>query len=231
MRPEQRIVREAYKDAWRVRQRTGQTDQELLSSALRVRCAAAPFLEDGHPAHEELVHAWTLGVPPELLDTAALVEGAGLRSAVSAVAHLAERLVPRQVRRDPDWTALPAGRRPLSGAHRRRARRLIDLVPLSFAALPGADSLLQHALRTVPARHSPWSEVPVWLRTGQSTGFATVHVGGESVGSTALPHRAWEGLRAEEHRDVYADGTLEVTAGRGEHAVSVGTLRCHLPRV
>ena len=231
MRPEQRIVREAYKDAWKVRQRTGQADPELLSSALRVRCAAAPFLEDGHPAHEELVRAWSLGVPPEMLDTAALVEGAGLRSALGAVAHLAERLVPRQVRRDPDWTDLPGGHRRLSGAHRRRGRRFLDLVPLSFALLPGSDGLLQHALRTVPARLSPWSEVPVWLRTGEATGFASVQVGNEAVGTTALPHRAWQALRAEEHRDVYADGTLEVTVGPIEHAVSVGTLRCHLPRV
>jgi hypothetical protein len=231
MRPEQRIVREAYKDAWRIRERTGQRDEELLASALRLRCAAAPFLEVGHPAHDELVRAWQLGVTPDALDTTALVEDAGLRTFLHAVGHLAGRLVPRQVRRDPDWAEMPHGKFALSQRPGRRGRKLLDLVPLSFATLPGADALLQHALRTAQVQRTPWTEVPVWLDTSAATGMAAVQMGDVTVGSTALPHRAWEALRAEEHRHVYADGTLEVTAGHGEHDVSVGTLRCHLPRI
>ena len=231
MRPDHRIVREAYKDAWRVRERTGQTDESLLLSSLRVRCAAAPFLEAGHPAHEDLLAAWREGVPPDRLASGGSRGGGGLRSAVTRVHHLFDE-------GGQSWMDLPRGHRALSKVRRandvlrRRLHRPVDLVPLTFSALPYADAVLRRGLEARPPTRSPWSEVRVWLRTGSVSGSAAVLVGEAETGSTSLPHPVWEELRREAGQGVYADGRLEVTRAVGQHeAVTVGGLFCHLPRL
>jgi hypothetical protein len=230
MRPDHRIVREAYKDAWRVRERTGQTDESLLLSALRVRCAAARYLEPGEPAHEALLTAWRDGVAPDRVATGD-ARGGGLRSAVHRVHH-------RLDEGGTAWMDLPRGHRALSrvrranDALRRHLHRPVDLVPLTFTALPYADAVLRRGLESRPSTRTPWSEVRVWLRTGSARGSAAVLVGEAETGSTSLPHPVWEELRREAEHGVYADGRLEVTRAVGRpEAVTVGGLFCHLPRL
>ena len=227
MRPDHRIVREAYKDAYRVRQRTGQSDDALLQSALRVRAAAATFLEDG-PVHDALFALWHEGVAPELVTTTTI-------QALGAVA--AATPAPRPRFRQP-WVDLPTGHRALSsvrratGLLRRHAHRPVDLVPLTFTPLPTADRVLRRFTQIPPRGRSPWSEVKVWLRTGPAAGSAAVLVGETETGTTSLPQPVWSELQREAAQGVYADGRLEVTRNVAvPDAVTVGGLFCHLPRL
>jgi len=233
MRPDHRIVREAYKDAYRVRQRTGQSDDALLQSALRVRAAAATFLEDG-PVHDALFALWHEGVAPELVTPATIQTlGALARPAPAVPAQRRERPRIRQ-----PWVDLPSGHRALSsvrratGLLRRHAHRPVDLVPLTFTPLPAADRVLRRFTLVPPRGRSPWSEVKVWLRTGTVSGTAAVLVGETEAGSTSLPSPVWQELQREAAQGVYADGRLEVTRNVAvPDAVTVGGLFCHLPRL
>ena len=224
MRHEGRTVQEAYNDAWQVRERTGQTDDSLLLQALRVRRAPAAYLDPG-PAHDTLFGFWHDGVPPRRLNLSSVRGLAStLASAVRALRH-AER-------DDVSWMDLPAGHR-LSDVVRRHLHRAVDLTPLPFRHLEQGRPALARGARLPSGRRPPWSDVRVWLRTAPTswpTGSAVVMAGAVPVGETGLPAQVETALRAEAGRGVFADGWLEVTAGSGDD-VTVGTLRCHLPRV
>jgi hypothetical protein len=83
-----RLVLDAYRDAWKVRQSTGRSDTELLFELIGERDGLEMWIENP-VGRELLVKKWTAGVPPWRLrvsllrEVPALLYGATVKPAVA----------------------------------------------------------------------------------------------------------------------------------------------------
>jgi len=137
-----------------------------------------------------------------------------------------------------EWMRMPQGQRALSRIHRsndlvlRHFHEPLDLVDLNLLLGPQAEQLLRFGIREVPPvdRHTDESKLDVWLSMQSSAPAADVMVGSRRLGSTHLPSHAWEALKEEAKRGVFADGLLETAHDHRTGKPVVRRLRCYLPR-
>lgn len=136
------------------------------------------------------------------------------------------------------WMRMPEGHRALSKVHRsndvvlRYFHERLDLVVLGLRPGPGSRQLLRRGMREVPPtdRDTDERKLSVCLVVRSPKPTADVMIGSELLGSTQLPHHAWESLTEEAQRGIYADGLLEVAPDPRNGEPVVRRLRCYLPR-
>ncbi len=230
-------LRDAYSAAWEVRERTADDSPAILFNTLSAR--GLDEFSDPGPGRDLMQSFWQRGVTPDRLRAEFRRAVPGLawtavkglaKSAVEVMGYL-RGMEWESV--DLSWLDLPDGHRKLSDhrhAHDLVLRWLhpwVDQVPLELRIDESADEVINRCLQLPSANRRDSSEAPVWLRLEAESPDAEVMVGRARIGWTSLPGPAWDDLKHEEQRGVYADGSvfLEGPPGRVRTELS-----CYVPR-
>jgi hypothetical protein len=207
------VVLDAYRHAWRVRKRTGETSDEVLVAALRQHEAPARFSDPESPEYEVLVDFWRRGVSPRWLPVA------GFAQAVrQSLAPWLEVFSDRE--ESWAWMQLPAGKRSLS----EESAAPIALRSLEFHRAADSEDTLSDC-RDAPLDESGWHRAVVWLQMSSTEPVADVMVGQDRIGWTPIPADDWQSMQEAAQQCLYADGFLQV--GRMHNGeCSLGSLHC-----
>jgi hypothetical protein len=224
-------LRDAYAAAWATRQRTEDDSPDLLIEHL---AAAGEVFSSPGPSRDFVVSLWERGVPPEALDAEVRralpgVAGAALGSLARSAVEMA-RVFREGGRLDLSWMDLPEGHRKLSDA--RKANDLVlrwlhprvDKVALDLRLDEAAAAAIGRCRQLPSPNRDGWAEAYCWLLPDRPPNVQ-VMVGEERIGWSTVPDHVWPLLEREEHRRIYADGSVFL-----DHAGARIELVCFLPR-
>lgn len=225
----------AYSAAWATRIAEQDDSFQILLDELVRHGLGEAFGSEG-PGQDMMCRIWEKGVPPgkfkfavrRELPRLALHGAKMLGGAFLEVARLFADSSTETV--DLTWMDLPEGHLKLSDD-----RKAFDLVMRNFhdpveeleldVMLTDPSKLLRDRNRLPSPNRRDAYEFSAWLRLTEPCPGAAVMVGEHLVGRTQLPASAWEDLKVEEARGVYADGRLFLPWTREEP-----TLQCVVPR-
>jgi hypothetical protein len=233
-----RQLRGAYSAAWATRVRLADASGDVLLAQLRQH--GLHEFADAGIGRDLILGFWQRGVPPDRLQREFRRAVSGL--AVTALTEMAGSA--REVWRffrdqewealDLSWLDLPVGHRRLTEARHSNDLLLrwfhpsVDEASLELALDEEASEVLRRCRVLPSASRSNWFEAPAWLKPEDQEPHAEVMVGTTRIGRTRVPERAWSALKAEQARNVYADGALFLAMD--ETSGAAVELKCYLPR-